>query len=276
MFNILFSRTLFELHYENIHVDAHRHRSKVPARKSVYKVLPGAAKDYSRKLSVRLAIPRSVKDIFQQAQHEADWGRLEQFRLVLQDFCQGKTEVHLANQEESDALAAAIRAGPRNSHGIEVGDVGFKKIPAGCFVEIPNAFKGRRTDLETVAKNFERSGMEVLTVFMRPLRSKKRPAMLDAFTKSLFGQASGRMLAESNGWEADEMFDKMALVLYDQLFLELADSWSRKGKANLHSSDTNDLARYFLIGMNIGQTVDGKCSNTRLLLYRSPSPRVQC
>jgi hypothetical protein len=84
------------------------------------------------------------------------------------------------------------------------------------------------------------------------------------------------MLAESNGWEADEMFDKMALVLYDQLFLELADSWSRKGKANLHSSDTNDLARYFLIGMNIGQTVDGKCSNTRLLLYRSPSPRVQC
>ncbi|MDP6562127.1 MAG: hypothetical protein QF793_04360, partial [Candidatus Peribacteraceae bacterium] len=150
------------------------------------------------------------------------------------------------------ALSAAIRSGASNSHGIEVGE-GFKKIPAGSFVEIPNAFKGRHTKLETAAQMFERSGLEKLTVYMRPRRSKKRPAMLDAFSKSLFGDASARMLADKKGWDADEMFDKLALALYDQLSLELADEWSRRGKANLPSSDTNDLARYFLIGMNIGQ-----------------------
>ncbi len=205
-----------------------------------------------RKLSVRLAIPREVKCIFQQAVDETDWGKLEEFRLVLQDICQGKTEVYTANQEEVEALASAIRSGPGNSHGIEVGE-GFKKIPAGSFVEIPNAFKGWHSKLETAAQIYERSGLEKLTVLMRPLRSKKRRAMLDAFSKSLFGKTSARMLAEQKEWEVDEMFDKMALVLYDQLSLELADEWSRKGKANLPSSDTNDLARYFLIGMNIGQ-----------------------
>ncbi len=245
-------RTLFELHYENVHVDAHRHCKKPPTRKSVYKVLPSCKKDYQRNLSVRLAVPRAVKEIFQQMHDETNWGKLEQFRLVLQDICQGTTEVHIANQEESEALATAIRSGPGNNHGIEVGD-GFKKIPAGSFVEIPKAFKGRHSKLETTAQIYERSGLEKLTVLMRPLGSKRRPAMLDAFSKSLFGKSSARELAEKNGWAADEMFNKMALVLYDQLFLELADEWSRKGKANLTSSDTNDLARYFLIGMHIGQ-----------------------
>ncbi len=102
-------RALFELHYENVHVDEYRHRQKPPPRKSVYKVLPQCKKDYMRKLSVRLAIPREVKHIFQQANDETDWEKLDEFRLVLQDICQGKTEVYTANQEEVEALASAIR-----------------------------------------------------------------------------------------------------------------------------------------------------------------------
>ena len=261
-------RTLFEMHYENAHVDLHRHCSRAPSRKSEYKIKAGVVKDYQRKLSVRLALPRSVKAIFQNMEHEKDWKKLEEFRLALQDICQGKTEVNIANQEETRALVEAIRTAPRNRHGIEVGD-GFKKIPAGCFVEITNAWKGRHTDPGVAASMFERSGAEKVTVLMRPRYSSKRPCMLDPFAKTLFGEATARQLAAKSHLDADELFDKMALVLYDQLFLELSDAWTRMGKANLESTDTNDLARYFLLGMNIGQKpiFENLCSNCGCFLF---------
>ena len=162
---------------------------------------------------------------------------------------QGKTDVHVEGEVESSGIADAAQAGRNNRHGIEFGE--GSKIPAGAFVVMDARKKRGDADKARIINGLRRPGVEKVAVLMRPRHSKKRPALLDAFGKALF-EKDVATLAREQSLSIEDIADNMLLCLYDALLLELADSWTRQGVANLPSADTHELARYWIIGQNSG------------------------
>ena len=57
----------------------------------------------------------------------------------------------------------------------------------------------------------------------------------------------------ATNWKSGELciqglLDRMLIVLWDALFLTMAEEWSRLGVANLMADETTELARWFLRG----------------------------
>jgi hypothetical protein len=69
-------RTLLELHYDDVHLNKWKHRTKAPGKGSEFKIFRSIARVHRKKLNQRLALPKSVKDVLQQPQDETDWAKV--------------------------------------------------------------------------------------------------------------------------------------------------------------------------------------------------------
>ena len=87
-----------------------------------------------------------------------------------------------------------------------------------------------------------------LAVRTRPL-SMNPP--LDSFAKAILSMPV-RSIAASAKYKrpsAEELLDRLLLVLYDALFLDKCLDWTAKQVSNLHSGEAPQIARYFLKGL---------------------------
>ena len=98
---------------------------------------------------------------------------------------------------------------------------------------------------------------------MRPRGTQREPP-LDPFGRELFAKAEVhlRKLAEQSGLSKEDALDNLLLVLSDALFLAQADKWTDREVANLPADETYELARWFLLGQNVGKNpiFDGICA----------------
>ena len=257
-------RTLLELHYDEIHLERWKHRSKVPARGSEYMVFPAVAQAHRKKLNQKLSLPKPVKVILQEPADEADWRKLEELRKAILAIAQGEEEVSLT-EDEAAAVADSIE---RNDSCFpdEVGD-GCKLAPGTrVIVDVsqqggPRVEKVRR---RTAAVIKTRETVRVLT---KPLWTERAP-LLDKFGVAM---AKSGIKAVAREWDLtiEDVFDRMLIVLWDALFLAQSEDWSRRGLANTPADETLELARWFLRGQKVGAKplFDGICSYCGTLLH---------
>ena len=127
---------------------------------------------------------------------------------------------------------------------------------------------GRRRACATYVRS--QTNIRQLRVLMRPLGTQREPP-LDPFGRELFAKEEVhlRKLAEQSGLSKEEALDNLLLVLSDALFLAQADKWTDREVANLPADETYELARWFLLGQNVGKNpiFDGICAQCGALLY---------
>ena len=85
-----------------------------------------------------------------------------------------------------------------------------------------------------------------------------------------------RQLAEGHGYSQQEMLDRMLRPLYDALLLRMAEKWSNDQVSNLHVCHVYELAKWWLLGMNVGSTAifDAICQETYIGSQRHSWPLV--
>ena len=78
-----------------------------------------------------------------------------------------------------------------------------------------------------------------------------------------------RDIAAAKGFSQSECLDRMLLVLWDAIMLTMSESWTRGKVANMHVCEAPQLARYFVLGMQVGSNpiFDAICSMCGALLY---------
>ena len=69
-------------------------------------------------------------------------------------------------------------------------------------------------------------------------------------------------IAAVDGISTSECLDRLLLVLWDALMLTMSEEWTHKKVSNLHVCEAAQLARYFLLGLQVGSNpvFDGICS----------------
>ena len=122
-----------------------------------------------------------------------------------------------------------------------------------------------------LAVHLRREDVGEVRVLMRPMHTKRAP-LLDEFGRKFFEGHNIKVIARE--WKperltVEETFDRMLLVLHDALFLEQCDVWTRGGYANLDAGEATELARWFLLGQNVGRKplMDGICAMCGMHLY---------
>ncbi len=173
-----------------------------------------------------------------------------------------------------DELADAIaRGGGKDSDWITIGP-GFGSIPAGSQVEavLPEHLhaEDRRGYLAFFVRGLDIGSL--VNVLTRPFNSPSPPP-LGYFGKLMLDQRSLEWAAKRckpvplNGTQ--EMLDRMLLVLWSALFLDLSLAWSAQRKANLSVEFTAGLANCFVQGLHVGDepVFGGLCAMCACLLY---------
>ena len=272
------------MHYDDIHFQKWRDRgsrgSKPTKRQSEFKVLRCVVVSHQKKQCQRIALPQRVKALYRNPKDEESWDKLKAFRLILRDMVQGQRYLALASEEEAQDLAMAIENCPRHKQWNTVGE-GFPGIPAGSEIQ---ARKPECNDVVRVRRLFADSvrRMEPGTTvefYSRPWdannQGKNRNPIMDSFVKLLFKDEEAfdmkRVAATAPRGPYDVLgcFERMLLVCWDALHLDMAETWAKKRVANVRANDCPELARYFLRGLGVGckPLMDSMCSFCACLLY---------
>ena len=98
----------------------------------------------------------------------------------------------------------------------------------------------------------EKSVRGTITVRTRPL-SMNPP--LDSFAKAVCDPImTVKLIAVSTKWKLPKpevILDRLLLVLFDALFLDMCQTWTERRVSNLHCSETIPLAKYFIKGLSV-------------------------
>ncbi len=266
-------RCLLEMHYDDVHLKRWRKRyaekdRKAPERKGQYKVFARVADIHRKKLNQTLELPSSVKAILQCPEDELDWEKIERLRHEVCRIVEQRREVFFENAEEIEAVAKAIEScGSRGFHD-EVGP--DCKLPIGSRVELGLSTRSsiavRRRRVASKVRALKEN--DALVVLLRPIGTKRQPP-LDPFCRELFSKKSIRTIASESSLSIESTLDRMLLSLWDALFLAQCDGWSNDGVANMEAYETFELARYFILGSNVGQRpiLDAICAQCGSLLH---------
>lgn len=264
---------LLSMHYDAVHLEnwqakQRRAEKRAPERKGEYKVFRSCIEGHRRKLNQRLELPAAVRAIFKKPEDELVWTNLEALRGVICSLLEAETEIGF-DREELDGLAAALEASPSTIYPDEVG--AGCKLPVGARALVPHAPDGnvKERRARIVAAVREMSGeWIVVRALLRP-RCTERSPPLDTTARMLFGDAPLQQACEDASKSMQELFDAMLLVLWDALFLNQCEKWTRDGHANLPESECVELARWFLRGQAYSSKsiVDGICSQCGALLH---------
>ena len=258
-------RTLLELHYDDVHLEAwtENHDKKPPERKGKFKVFASVAHARRKQLNQRLTLPQPVKDILRKPEHEQQWTKLENLRHRILMIVQGERIVHL-DHDELGILAEAITRSKSKKFADVVGP-GCSTLVEGVRVL---GLGDARPAIATAIRDKQEGTLRVL---MRPFDTCRAPPV-DDLCKAMATDKSLRRIAQD--WPAAplsiaDMLDRMLLVLWDGLFLEQCEAWTNKKVDNLPSDETLELARWFLRGQKIGTKAifDGMCAQCGTLLH---------
>ena len=265
-------RTLLELHYDDIHVQSYRNKTR-PKRKRDYKLQNSVLRCSRTQNNERLSLPATFKSIFLKPEHESNPKKLAEFRNLLTRLAQGEATL-LLTREDADAVAESLEANRASTLSNELGSA-VKGIPEGALVQTPAVPKGRRSvadDRALLADRVRES--DAIVVLTRPFTNNAVKPLLDKFgcaivktTKSLKAIAN-----ESNIADPD-IFDNLLIVLWDVLFTQKSLDWTRRGFGNTSASDSLEYARWFIKGLCVGSTTifDGICSMCGTLLHGDPN-----
>ena len=203
-----------------------------------------------------------MKDIFQRPADEDDWHKLELFRRTLLRIAEGEDWLLVQGPEEASAIAASVQGCANGKFPDEVGP--GCRIPEGARLQV-----GSLTSQEDVASAVTAIGAgddKWLCYLSRPFGTKRAP-LVDSFCRSLFGDQTAEKIAD--GMLAPAFLDKMLLCLFDALWLQQSEEWSKRGVANMPSDEAYEIANWFLKGQSVGKKplFDGICSQCGTLLY---------
>ena len=257
-------RTLLELHYDDVHIAKWKHRHKIQARDSKFKVFSAVAETHRKRLTQKIVLPREIKDILQKPEDELDWNKLHELQLAIKGIVEDKQEVSLT-AEEAEAVATAIEHnGSDDADKVGPGS----KLPQGSRVDISVSKQGGTKSKKLKKKTADVARTrETIVVRMRPVDSNLAPP-LDDVGKAMLTKHI-RKFADDLALSKEQLFDKMMVVLWDALFLRQCEDWTNRKVANLRQDETLELARWFLWGQAVGDKAifDGICSQCGTLLH---------
>ena len=192
--------------------------------------------------------------------------------------------------EESAQLAEAINNGHDPEHSTPYNSIGAGTswIPAGSLLLLDEedashihatVYKEARRDYLVEQVRRTRPGTEI-RVLTRPLYHRSLSPPDDYFLKFLANQ---RMSLKECGRRAkpqptdgtQAVLDHMLLTLWDALFLDDCIRWTKQQVTNLTVDRTLTMARYFLMGLEVGKEplFTGLCAMCANVLYGSYSGR---
>ena len=271
-------RTLLSLHYDAVHLEnwEAKHRcdsKKAPERKGEFMTFRKCIEGHRMRLNQQLELPASVKSIFRKPEDELEWRNLEQLRGVICSLLEAETEITFEGGEV-EALANALEANPSAKNPDEVGE--GAKVPAGSRVLLLpkmeqetgaislDLLRERRRAVVAAVRALDPLEENIVCALLRP-RDTSRAPPLDPLAQQLFEETP----LELFGVAAQELLDGMLLVLWDALFLNQCETWTRQGVVNLPSDECFELARWFLRGQarSSKRLVDGLCAYCGALLH---------
>ena len=275
-------RVLLSTHYDSVHLAAWEARQrkldkKAPERKDEYKVFRSAAQARLRHQNIRMELPQTVKAIFQRTEDEASWGNLEAFRDVICSLLEAETTADFEVPGELEELAAALSKSTSRKFPDEVGP--GSKLDKGSRVMLwsspefplkPHVLERARLECIQEVMTLVQDDEDVVT-----LRVRRRPCETDLapplapMAKALFKRGDLQHLDVARHNTMQGVFDSMLLVLWDALFLNQCEKWTRAHVANLPSDECLELARWFLWGQawSSKALLDGICSQCGAFLH---------
>ena len=176
------------------------------------------------KLCQRIELPESIKSIFTCPAHETKWDRLEEARLAIARIIQGEREIVIESEADTEALISALQR-CSSVHCDEL--CGHEELPDGSriVVEPPPVDLSVAQQRAMVCDAVAKSVGSTLAVRTRPL-SMNPP--LDSFARAIVDpKMTAKAIAASAKYKrpsAEELLDRLLLVLYDALFF-LTNVW---------------------------------------------------
>jgi hypothetical protein len=256
--------TLLEIHYDACHTADWRAKydetkKRLPDRKGEHKVFQSVIEGHRRKPNQRMQLPGRLTGLLRKPADELSWAILERARQAVVAEAQCERQLHLS-AEELEKLAKSISANRsrQRRYNDEVGAFerlkGLEPIPKGSRVMFGTGDDDdRERTLDEVLDNLKIVGeYEPLRIRLRPLKTK-REASLDDFGKHICTSTDDiEAISIAKGLSQSECLDRLLLVLWDALMLNMSEEWTRGGVANLHACEAPELARYFILGLNVG------------------------
>ena len=101
----------------------------------------------------------------------------------------------------------------------------------------------------------ELTDQTIVRVLLRGYKTARSPPLDDMARRILDDRLSAKDIAEQ--WRPKpltqgELLDRFLLALWDALFLNMCEEWTRKGVSNIASGDTLDLVSWWTKGQNVG------------------------
>ena len=233
---------------------------------------------------------KQVKAILRVPKDEDDWDKLEKVRREIVLIAQGLRKATLDTTQEASELANAINNGNDPEHPTLYNSIGggISWIPHGSLLMLDEEDKmyfhehvyrdARRDYLVEQVRRYQ-PGTEI-SVLTRPMHHRKLAPPDDYFLKLL---ANERMSLKECGRRAkpqpavgtQAVLDHMLLTLWDAVFLDDCIRWSKQKVINLTVDRTLTMAKYFLLGLEVGKEplFTGICAMCGSLLYGSCNGR---
>ena len=233
---------------------------------------------------------KQVKAILRTPKDEDDWGKLQKLRREIVLVAQGLRKSTLDTTEEVAQLANAIINGHDAEHSTPYNSIGpgTSWITPGSLLLLDEddaahiqatVYQEARRDYLVEKVRRARPGTEI-RVLTRPLYHRGLAPPDDYFLKFI---ANERMSLKECGRRAkpqpadgtQAVLDQMLLTLWDALFLDDCIRWTKQQVTNLTVDRTLTMARYFIMGLEVGKEplFTGLCAMCANLLYGSCSGR---
>ena len=268
---------LLELNYDACHVADWRAKHdetkrRMPERMGEFKVFRSVIEGHRRKQNIRMQLPVRVQAVLRKPSDETSWTKLEEVRKAVVAEIQCERQFHFTS-DELEGLQKSIRVNSSRQRCFddEVGKFerkgGLDPVPTGSRILVTQGRNGTADEvLDLLSMTTE---YEPLRIQLRPLGTK-REQTLDEFGKLLCVRDQHiKDIAATKRMSKEECLDKMLLVLWDALMLTMCEGWTRGNVANMHVCEAPQLARYFVLGLQVGANplFDGICAMCGALLY---------
>jgi hypothetical protein len=231
---------------------------------------------------------KQVKAILRTPKDEDNWNKLQQLRERIVLIAQGLRKSTLDTMEEVTEFANAINTGHDSEHVEIYNSVGegISWIPPGSLLLLDkddvshihtHVYREARRDYLVEKVRQTRLGTEI-SVLTRPLYHRGIAPPDDYFLKLLSNEhmslkQCGRRAKPQPADGTQAILDHMLLTLWDALFLDECIRWTKQKVTNLTVDRTLTMARYFLMGLEVGKEplFTGLCAMCANLLYGSCS-----
>ena len=217
---------------------------------------------------------------------EDDWSKLQLVRQEIVLIAQGLRQSTLDTAEEAAQLANAINNGNDPEHDTPYNSIGegTSWIPPGSLLLLDKdkeayiqceVYQEARRDylVEQIRRKKPGTQFRVLT---RPLYHRKLAPPDDYFLKLLANERMplkecGRRAKPHPADNTQAVLDQLLLTLWDALFLDDCIRWTKQKVTNLTVDRTLTMARYFILGLEVGKEplFTGICAMCANLLYGS-------